>query len=171
MNTKLKLVALFVALFVVAVPAAQADGDVFYQGNHNFGASVFAPGNANFFFGSNNGGPALFQGSAFTGTGFSSIFGQVGVLANAFVPDGTKGSAQAGGNFSYQFGANHGNFPNTSFSSSVNTFSSSTGTGNASSNVFLQGNANTNPPLPPAPPCCNFPPVPSPVPPVFDGKG
>lgn len=150
------VLALLAALFVSTV--ARADGEVYYQGSHNFGASVFAPGNANFYFGGQNGGPAMFSGSAFTGTGMSSIWGQVGLNANAYVPDGTKGTANAGGNVSYQFGANHGAFPYTSYNSSVNIWSSSTGSGNASSNIFLQGGAQVSPP--PMPTVPTSPPVP-----------
>jgi hypothetical protein len=146
MNNILRLAVLALA-FIVTIPAF-ADGEVFYQGNHSFGASVFAPGNANFYFGGQN-GPAIFQGTAFTGNGMSQIWGQVGFSANSFVPDGTKGTAQAGGNFSYQFGAGHqGGFPYSSYSTNINNWSSSTGSGSANSNIYLDGNMRFSPIVP-----------------------
>ncbi|MFA5841808.1 MAG: hypothetical protein WC835_02500 [Candidatus Paceibacterota bacterium] len=144
-KTTLSFLLSALALFAGINPA-HADGEVFFSGNNSFGASVFTAGNAGFFFGSQNGGPAVFSGSAFTATGFSQIWGQVGFQANAFVPYGTKGTAQAGGDFSYTFGARHqGGFPYTSYSTSVNNWSSSSGTGSASSNIFLNGNTSVQP--------------------------
>lgn len=135
--------SMFLALVLALVATAvRADGEVYFQGSNSFGASVFSAGSANFTFGSANGGPAVFQGSAFTATGVSQIQGFIGFQANAFVPSGTVGTASAGGYVSHVFGAGHqGGAAYPSYSTHVQTWSNSSGEGSASSNVNIGGNA------------------------------
>ena len=153
MQTKfMAILFLLSCLFALTTLSAHADGEVWFSGSHSFGASVYTTGSSNFYFGGSDGQPAVFIGSAFTSTGLSIISGRVGLQSNAFVPDGTKGTAATGGYISYQFGASHfGGSPNHSSSMSVNTWSSTTGTGNASSNVIFQGNSQFIPFTPPVP--------------------
>lgn len=131
-------------LLSIASSVTFADGEVWYNGSHNFGTSLQAPGNTYFSFGSSNGGPAVFSGSAWTEKGVSQFSGQIGGWAGAYVPQGTVGTAQAGGTISYSFGANHFNgAPYSSMSHQTNVWSSSTGTGNANANIIFDGNASS----------------------------
>lgn len=144
-------VLVFVISFAIS-GAVFADGDVWYNGSHNFGTSLQAPGSSNFFFGSNNGGPAVFSGSAWTQRGSSQFSGQIGGWASTYVPQGTVGTAQAGGSISYSFGAGHFNGqPYSSMRHSVNVWSSSTGTGSSNANIFFDGNSSSSvfQPVPP----------------------
>lgn len=133
------VVALFAAL--VFVPAAWADGNVFINGQLNFGSTNWTAGSSNFFFGNPQGGAAIFTGGAETPNGSSRISGEVGLMSNTFVPQGTKGTGNAGGNLSFNYDALHhnGGFKNGN-EVNVNTWSNSSGAGSANSNVFHRGN-------------------------------
>lgn len=149
-----------IVAFLVFSGTAFADGDVWYNGSHTFGASVQSAGSSNFFLGGNNGAPVMFSGYSQTATGSSQIWGQVGLWANTYVPEGTKGTAQAGGDLQYSFSAGHFNGqPYSSMTHSVNVWSSSTGTGNAGANILFNGNSSS------------FIPPPVPVVPVVGVKG
>jgi hypothetical protein len=142
------LETLVVVVLLSFSSAVFADGDVWYNGSHNFGTSLQAPGNSNFFFGSSTGGPAVFNGSAFTQRGNSQFSGQIGGWASTYVPQGTVGTAQAGGNISYSFNAGHNGAPYSGVNHSVNVWSSSMGTGNANVNIMFDGNASSLVPQP-----------------------
>lgn len=134
------ILALFATL-VFGVPTAWADGSVFFNTQLNFGSANWTAGQSSFFFGNPQGGAAIFTGGAETPNGSSRISGEVGLQSNTFVPQGKKGSGEAGGSLSFSYDAFHqgGIFQNSN-SNSVNTWSSSTGNGSASSNVFHRGN-------------------------------
>lgn len=151
---------LLVVLFALS-SAVFADGDVWYSGSHNFGTSVQTSGSSNFFFGSQNGAPARFFGYVSTPSGSSQIWGQVGLWGSTYVPQGMAGTAQAGGNVSYSFGAGHFNgSPYSNMSHSVNAWSSSTGAGSSNVNIMFDGGSSS------------FVPQPVPVPGVIiGGKG